>query len=66
MFVNPASGNGRTGKTWQETERYLRKTSARGGRVFTRAVKDATMLTAQALREGGYDHIIAVGGDGTR
>ena len=65
VIVNPASGNGRTGKTWHETERYLRKTLGDADVSFTRAVKDATMLTTQALREGGYDHIIAVGGDGT-
>lgn len=65
VIVNPASGNGRTGSAWQETERYLRKTLGDVDISFTRAVKDATILTTQALREGSYEHIIAVGGDGT-
>ncbi len=65
VIVNPASGNGRTGRTWQETEHFLRKTLGDADISFTRAVKDATILTSQALRDGNYDHIIAVGGDGT-
>lgn len=65
VIVNPASGNGRTGKTWHDTEAYLKKTLGDADVSFTRAVKDGTILAAQALRDGKYDHIIAVGGDGT-
>ncbi|MCU0426657.1 MAG: diacylglycerol kinase family lipid kinase [Candidatus Kapabacteria bacterium] len=65
VIVNPASGNGRTGKTWNDTEAFLKKTLGDADVSFTRAVKDGTILTAQALRDGTYDHIIAVGGDGT-
>ena len=65
VIVNPVSGNKRTGQTWHETERFLRKTLGDIDVSFTRGVKDATILTNQALRDGTYDHIIAVGGDGT-
>jgi diacylglycerol kinase (ATP) len=64
VIVNPASGNGRTGKTWSETARFLQQTLGEAQISFTRAPKDATILTHRAL-EAGYEHIIAVGGDGT-
>lgn len=68
IILNPASGNGRTGKTWHDTERLLTQHlgafDAANDVVFTRAVKDATLLTLDALRDG-YDHVIAIGGDGT-
>jgi diacylglycerol kinase (ATP) len=73
VVVNPASGNGRTGKHWQGTERLLRQNiepllAALGGSiniVFTQAVEDATLLTHNALANEHCEHIIAVGGDGT-
>ena len=66
VIVNPASGSGRTGTTWSQHEPYLRTMLGDAGIdvVFTRAVRDASIMAHQALKDG-YDHIIAVGGDGT-
>jgi diacylglycerol kinase (ATP) len=64
VIVNPASGNGRTGKTWATHEPYLVKMLGEVDVSFTRAVKDASLMAHQAL-QNGYTHIIAVGGDGT-
>jgi YegS/Rv2252/BmrU family lipid kinase len=64
IIVNPASGVGRTGRTWRETERAARQILGDCDVDCTRAAKDATILTSRALNEG-FTHIIAVGGDGT-
>lgn len=64
VIVNPASGNGLTGKTWAAHEQFLRSFLPNADISFTRAAKDASVMAHQALREG-YRHIIAVGGDGT-
>jgi YegS/Rv2252/BmrU family lipid kinase len=64
-IVNPASGNGRTGEQWQSIQRALEQTLGGCDVVFTRAVDDAALLTHRALYDEGYDHIIAIGGDGT-
>ena len=64
IIVNPASGVGRTGRTWRDTEPVARQILGACDVDFTRAAKDATIIAARALNEG-FDHIIAVGGDGT-
>jgi diacylglycerol kinase (ATP) len=64
VIVNPASGNGRTGKTWSDHEQYLIQMLGEADISFTRAVKDASIMAHEAL-QAGYTHIIAVGGDGT-
>lgn len=64
IIVNPASGNGRTGKTWNTYEVFLRTFFDEVEVSFTRAEQDAVIITHQAL-EQGFDHVIAVGGDGT-
>jgi YegS/Rv2252/BmrU family lipid kinase len=65
VIVNPASGNGRTGRTWPTTERLLREHLYTFDAAFTQAAEDATLLTHRAISHDGYDHIIAIGGDGT-
>lgn len=65
MFVvNPVSGAGRTSRQWRHTERLLREKDYDFAVNFTRGAMHACEITRQAL-EQGYDHIIAVGGDGT-
>jgi YegS/Rv2252/BmrU family lipid kinase len=65
IVVNPASGNGRTGRTWPATERLLREHLQDFDVVFTQAREDATLITHRAITLDGYKHIIAIGGDGT-
>jgi diacylglycerol kinase (ATP) len=64
FVVNPAAGNGRTGRIWAR----LRDTAARrapGCAVAeTRAPGEATALARKAAAEG-WPLVVAVGGDGT-
>ncbi len=65
MFVvNPLSGGGRTNKQWQKVESMLRKKNYSFDVQITRGPMHACQITSDALKNG-YDHIIAVGGDGT-
>ncbi|MDD3852744.1 MAG: diacylglycerol kinase family lipid kinase [Syntrophomonadaceae bacterium] len=65
MFVvNPASANGRTCKTWIQLEKHLKDNNITFGVSMTSRPLEAIELTRKALWEG-YEHIIAVGGDGT-
>jgi len=65
MFVvNPLSGGGRTNKQWQKVERLLRKKNYCFDVQLTDRSMHACQITSDALKNG-YDHIIAVGGDGT-
>ena len=64
VVVNPRSGNGRTAREWRAIERALGETYPHMSVAFTRARREATELTRNALREGHHE-IIAVGGDGT-
>ena len=64
IVVNPASGGGRTSKQWQDVERILRRKGYSFDVKFTQRQLHATQITNEALQEG-YNHIIAVGGDGT-
>lgn len=65
MFVvNPVSGGGRTSKKWQEVEKGLKSKGYCFEVVFTEWPMQACQITSEAL-QNGYNHIIAVGGDGT-
>jgi YegS/Rv2252/BmrU family lipid kinase len=63
-IVNPAAAGGRAARRWPKIDRLLRKRLGPVDSRFTQRRGDAIELTYQALR-GGYDLIIAVGGDGT-
>lgn len=65
MFVvNPFSGAGKTRKKWQAVEHKLRQQGYGFDVSFTQSPLHAIQITREALQKG-YDHIIAVGGDGT-
>lgn len=65
MFVvNPVSGGGRTRKNWQIVEKKLRKQNFSFDVNYTKSPLHAGQITSEALQKG-YNHIIAVGGDGT-
>lgn len=64
FIVNPESRAGVTDRLWYERENILRSQGLDPEVRRTTGIGHATQLTAQALRDG-YDHIIAVGGDGT-
>jgi len=65
MFVvNPVSGGGRTRQKWQQVERRLKHQGFSFDVNFTEHQLHACQITSLALQKG-YDHIIAVGGDGT-
>ncbi len=64
FIVNPQSGAGRTYKQWQKVERLLRKKNYDFDVQSTDGTMHACQITKDALMKG-YDHIIAVGGDGT-
>ena len=64
FIVNPASGNGTTGKLWDELSGRMRGLGLEHDALMTHAPGDATELTARAILEGA-ETIVAVGGDGT-
>lgn len=65
MFVvNPISGGGRTRKQWGKVENNLRSKGYLFEVSFTEGPMHACQITCEALQMG-YNHIIAVGGDGT-
>ncbi|MGI5881130.1 MAG: diacylglycerol/lipid kinase family protein [Syntrophomonadaceae bacterium] len=65
MFVvNPASANGHTRKAWLKLEKHLKQNNITFEVSMTSRPLQAIELTRQALRNG-FEHIIAVGGDGT-
>ncbi len=64
LVVNPASGNGTTGKRWPEMAAIIADEGISFEHNFTEAPGHATELTRQLLKEG-HELIIAVGGDGT-
>ena len=64
FIVNPAAGNGKTGKFWPKIENHLLSAGLDFQVLYTKGPGEATLLTKNALREG-YDCIAAVGGDGT-
>ena len=64
FVVNPASGNGTTGRTWMPAERELRERLGAFEVVATTRPGEATAIARRAL-EGGATVVVAVGGDGT-
>jgi len=64
VIVNPASGNGATGRRWPELRAALDKQLDRWDNQFTTGPGDGTRLARQGVADG-YEMIVAVGGDGT-
>lgn len=64
VVVNPASGSGKGLTDYPLISKLLRDNGIRHEAVFTEHKHHATELTVSAI-EGGYRHIIVVGGDGT-
>jgi diacylglycerol kinase family enzyme len=65
LIVNPNSQGGTTGKNWNLTYEKIKKFLPTPHRiVFTKKANDGTNLTRKLLKKG-YDHIAAIGGDGT-
>lgn len=65
FVVNPASGNGRTGRHWSRYEAFLRRHLPGGFEVrTTERPRHATELTKDALVHGATT-VVSVGGDGT-
>ncbi|MFN2462731.1 MAG: diacylglycerol kinase family protein [Candidatus Dormibacteria bacterium] len=64
FVVNPASGNGTTGKRWDEVSGRILGLGVEHEALMTHAPGDATRLAARAIAEGAGT-VVAVGGDGT-
>ncbi len=64
VIVNPAAGQGNSGKIWPEVEARLRAALGPIDIAVTASAGEETSLARQALADG-YSHFIAVGGDGT-
>ncbi|HJN92501.1 MAG TPA: diacylglycerol kinase family protein, partial [Dehalococcoidia bacterium] len=64
VIVNPAAGSGRTRTEWPKTIVALREAGLEPDYVLTQRPGEATDLAMQAA-QGGYDLVVAVGGDGT-
>jgi YegS/Rv2252/BmrU family lipid kinase len=64
FVVNAHSANGETGRRWAEIHAQGMRSLGEMNCAFTERPRDAVRLTRWALR-GGYDCIVAVGGDGT-
>ena len=64
FIVNPESRAGETSRLWNQRAKNLLEQGLELEARFTKAPLQAIELTRTALSEG-YDHIVAVGGDGT-
>jgi diacylglycerol kinase (ATP) len=64
FIVNPASGNGSTGRRWPEIARRAADNGLRGDPFFTAGPGDGAELARTAV-EGGAALLVVVGGDGT-
>jgi YegS/Rv2252/BmrU family lipid kinase len=62
--VNPASGNGATGKRWPELAHRANMLGLEGETLFSERPRHLIELAAAAA-EGGAKLVVAVGGDGT-
>ena len=64
FVVNPASGNGATGRIWPEIAQRAAAAGLRGDALFTESPGHATELARQACTDGARV-VVVVGGDGT-
>jgi diacylglycerol kinase (ATP) len=64
FVVNPASGNGAAGKTWERTRELAAARGLEGDALITEAPGHAVEL-ARGAAESGARLVVAVGGDGT-
>ena len=64
FLVNPASGNGATGKRWPELAHRAAQLGLEGTTLFSERRGHLIELAAQATRDGA-ELVVSVGGDGT-
>jgi YegS/Rv2252/BmrU family lipid kinase len=64
FLVNPASGNGATGRRWPELAHRAESLGLRGDTLFSERPGHLIELARQAV-EDGAELLVAVGGDGT-
>jgi YegS/Rv2252/BmrU family lipid kinase len=64
VIVNPMAGGRSAGKEWQRISRQLQKSGVSFDYEFTKGTGDAIEIAKRAA-DGGYQRLIAVGGDGT-
>jgi YegS/Rv2252/BmrU family lipid kinase len=64
FLVNPASGNGGTGKRWPELAHRAAQLGLEGTTLFSERPGQLIELAEQAAR-GGAELVVSVGGDGT-
>ncbi len=64
FLVNPASGNGATGKRWPELAHRAAQLGLEGTTLFSERPGHLIDLAARAARDGA-ELVVAVGGDGT-
>jgi len=64
VIVNPVAGSRSVGREWQRISRQLQKAGLSFDYEFTKGIGDAIEIAKRAA-DGGYQLLIAVGGDGT-
>lgn len=64
FLVNPASGNGSTGRDWAKIEETARQVGLAGEARFSRAPGEMIDLAARAADQGA-ELLVVIGGDGT-
>ncbi len=64
VIVNPTARKGGAGRRWPEIEQRLRQSIGDFETSFTTGIGAATDIARDAVGQG-YDHLVAVGGDGT-
>ncbi len=64
FLVNPASGNGATGKRWPELAHRAAQLGLEGKTLFSQRPGELIELAERAAHDGA-DLVVAVGGDGT-
>lgn len=64
VIVNPVAGAGSTQRKWPRISKWLEQAGISFDHDFTEGMGHAIELARSAV-DGGYRHIVAVGGDGT-
>lgn len=64
LVVNPHSGNGATGRRFDEIAREVNAAIGEFAKAFTERPGHATEIARRAVQDG-YECVVAVGGDGT-